>query len=163
MPPLYELAEAIRGVLARLDDIDGELPPGLSTDLDALQMAFEEKAENICRYRVGLCAAAEGIDAEIRRLTAMRDGHIRRAEWLKSYLFAAMQSLGLERLDTKLFKLWIQKNGRPTIECAGSDSPEGYQRVVVSFDGEKAYEDWKAGKPLPPEIVVREGYHLRIK
>lgn len=163
MPALYEIAEAIRGVLVRLDDTDGELPPGLATDLDALQLALEEKAENICRYRVGLCAAAEGIDAEIRRLTAMRDGCTRRAEWLRSYLFDAMQSLGLERMDTKLFKLWIQKNGRPTIECAGVDCPEGYQRVVVSFDAEKAYEDWKAGKPLPPGIVVREGYHLRIK
>ena len=69
MPALYEIAEAIRGVLTRLDKNDGELPVDLAADLDALEMAFEEKAENICRYRVGLCAAADGIDAEIRRLT----------------------------------------------------------------------------------------------
>jgi hypothetical protein len=163
MPALYELADAIRGVLAQLDETDGELPPDLAATLNTLEMKFEEKAENVCRFRAGLCAAAEGIDAEIKRLSAMRDGYVRRAEWLKSYLFEAMQSLGLERVNTKLFKLWIQKNGRPTIECDGADYPEGYQRVVTSFDGQKAYEDWKAGKPLPPQVVVREGVHLRIK
>jgi hypothetical protein len=164
MPALYEIAKDIQAIMIRLDDGDGELSPEMAGSLDGLEMAFEAKVDNVLRYRAEMDAAANVIDAEIKRLTVLRDGYRRRAETLRSYVFRAMQALGLERVRCKLFSCWVQKNGRPSIELtAAAEVPDPYRKVTVSFDSQKCYEDWKAGLTLPDSVTVTEGYHLRIR
>ncbi len=168
MAALYEIASDIQQIMLSLEDAEGELTPEMAEKLDQLQMAFEEKVENVLRYRVGQVAAAEGIDREIQRLTALRNGYNRRADSLKAYVFRSMQALNIPRVVCRLFTVWIQKNGRPCIELAAAadglpDIPEPYRRVTVTFDSQKAYEDWKAGTPLPKCITVIDGFHLRVK
>jgi hypothetical protein len=164
MPALYEIAKDIQLLMLRLEDGDGEMSPELAESLDGLEMAFEAKVDNVLRYRAEMDANANVIDAEIQRLTALRDGYKRRAETLKRYVFQTMQSLGVDRVQCKLFSCWVQKNGRPSIGlAAAAEIPETYRKVTVTFDSQKCYEDWKAGQTLPECVTVTEGYHLRIK
>lgn len=162
---LYEISNELTGILMRLNDFeDGEIPPDLAAALDANDMAFTDKADSVLRARVNYLANSEGLDVEIKRLTALRDEQKKRAEWLKNYVFDAMKHRGLQSLDTKLFKLWIQKN---SVASATLDDdtpiPEQFQKVKIEFDGDKARAEWKAGNPLPPGVHVVQGSHLRIK
>ena len=166
MPALYELTNAMRAACARLDETeaDGELPPDLAYDFDRLEMEFGEKVEAILKFRVGLTAEVEGIDTEIKRLTAMRDTVQRKADWLKGYVFREMQRSGATRVDGKLFKVWVQKNSRPSFTLeVGADIPAAYSKTTVSLDTQALYEAWKAGRTLPATVEVNEGSHLRIR
>ena len=164
---LYELSDELRSVLAAIGDAeDGEVSPDAEARLDAIAGNFADKVDGILRYRVGLVASAEGIDAEIKRLTALRDGYARREAWLKKYVETCMLATGQKKLDTKLFKLWIQANGRPSVTlAAGASIPEAYRRVKVveSLDSDAVLADMKAGKAIPPDVRVVHGSHLRIK
>jgi hypothetical protein len=167
MPPLYEITADIQAIMHRLEAADGELTADLAAELDGLQLAFEDKIENVLKYRAGQVAVIDGIDHEIRRLSNLRDGYIRRAESLWRYVFRSMQALGVTRIVGKLFTVWQQKNSRPSIEVyRGADGvediPAEYQKTTLRFDSEKAYDDWRGGKPLPPGVTVKEGYHLRV-
>ncbi len=163
---LYKLSEAYTGVMLRLDaNEDGEIPADLDADLDAIQDAIETKVENICRFRADLVAHAEAIDSEIKRLTAMRDGMTRRAEWLKQYVFTSMLGTGTQKLQTPLFKLWIQRNSQPSVTMAGETIPDEFKRekIVVELDRAKVLEAFDAGQELPSVLRVIHGSHLRIK
>ena len=189
---LYELSAALQAVSQLMEDAaddSGEIPPKVSERLDQLNWVFEDKVDAILRLMADLVARYVGIDSEIKRLMALRDGYHRRAEWLKSYVHECMDRTGIKKLDTKLFKVWIQKNGRPSVSLAeGKEIPEEFKRVSYSFDSQAAYERWKRLKQLeealeqtygvketsaileeidrlklPDSVVVKEGSHLRIK
>jgi hypothetical protein len=138
-------------------------------ELDNLQFNFDGKVDAVMKYRAGQLAAADGIRHEITRLEIRALAHEGRAESLKNYVLRTMQKLGVRRIDTGLFPCRIQKNSRPAIRVRAindvlGEIPADYRRTEtkVVFDGAKAYEDWKAGRPLPPEIEVIQGEHLRI-
>lgn len=189
---LYELSAefaAVSRMLEEAADDSGEIPSDVAERLDSMQWAFEDKVDAILRLRADFVAHAVGIEDEIKRLTALRDGYHRRAEWLKSYVHECMEKTGVKKLDTAIFKVWIQKNGRPSVSLAeGEEIPEEFKRVSYSFDSQAAYERWKRLKQLeealeqtetmketsaimeeidrlklPDSVVVKEGNHLRIK
>jgi hypothetical protein len=164
MPALYEIAKDIQAIMVHLEDGEGEMTPAMANALDGLEMALEAKVDNILRFRADMDAAANVVDAEIKRLTVLRDGYRRRADTLKRYVFRTMQALGLDHVRCKLFSCRVQKNSRPSFELtAAAEVPESYRKVTVSFDSQKCYEDWKAGLTLPDCITVTEGCHLRIQ
>lgn len=154
-PTLYEIAEDLRAALASLDDLandpattgDGEIPSSLADRLDALPGDFATKVDGVLRSRVNTLATAEGVEVELRRLGAMLKSLNNRAEWLRDYVFQCMLATGQQKLRTKLFNIWVQANGRPSITVVdGAEIPKEFRReeVVVSFDGDAAYRQWKA-------------------
>ena len=151
-PTLYELTSEFQDFVAELDrvsDKTGEIPEELAVKLDLIQGEFRDKIDAVLRVRVGLVAHAEGIDAEINRLSALRDGYARRADWLKSYVFACMLATGTQKIETKLFCAWVQKNGRPSVILRdGEEIPETFKRTRVEFDSTAAYESWREWKRL---------------
>jgi hypothetical protein len=101
---------------------------------------------------------------EADRLKARSRAAEKRASWLKNYMKACLGRVGLVKLKTTLFSVRIQNNGRPSIDLAeGASIPKPYLRTREEFDSEAAYQDWKAKKKLPPELIVTLGSHLRIR
>lgn len=141
---LYEISDALAAALTKLHGAeDGEIPDDLEAELDAIAEDFAAKVDGILRARVNLTAQAEGVDVEIKRLTALRDGYAARAAWLKDYVFRCMLATGQTRLDTRLFKIAVHKNSRPAITLQpNAEIPEDYTVVEKRFDGEKAYRTW---------------------
>lgn len=192
MKTLYQLTDQLSEVLTRIN-ADGEIPPGLMDELDAVSLDFTSKVDGVLRARVNCVAQVEGIDVEIKRLTALRDAAARRAEWLRNYVHRAMLATGQTKLTTALFRVWIQNNGRPSIKLADGEAvPPELAKVVVTttLDTEAAYERWRAWQAeyqaavdnvemdaataeehakraaeleLPSSVRVVEGSHLRIK
>lgn len=162
--PLYKITTEIQTILSKLEDGDGELTDDLAASLDSLEGAFEDKVENVLKYQASQAAAAGAVGKEICRLSSLQESYTRRADSLKDYVFRSMKSLGRDKVQGKLFTVWIQKNGRPSIELeADVDIPEYYKRTKVEFDSQLAYQEWKAGTPMPPGVKVTQGSHLRIK
>lgn len=154
---LYEIASEIAAIC------DGEeLPPDLEARLDSLAVDLDAKADACCRLIRENESEAKRFKDEAERLADIADGLASRATRLKAYVHQCLVLAGMRKLDTELFRLSICKNSRPSIRCEG-EIPEPYQRMVVSLDSQRAYEDWKNGVPLPAEIEVAQGEHLRIK
>ena len=159
---LYELADAYERIAEALIENGGELTPELSAELDAIEGAFEAKVERVALYVRNLLATAEAADAEAARLAALARTRRQGAEGLKGYLMAQLDRVEKPKVETPLVVVRIQKNSRPSIQWPDTQAiPEAYQRVTVSLDGQKVYQDWKAGT-LPSGFVVEQGRHLRI-
>jgi len=159
---LYQLADTYEQIAEALIENGGELTPELAADLDAIEGAFEAKVERVALYICNLLLTADAADAEAARLATLARTRRQGAEGLKGYLMAQLDRVEKPKVETPLVVVRIQKNSRPSIQWPDTlPIPEGYQRVTVSLDGQKAYADFKAGT-LPMGFIVDHGRHLRI-
>ncbi len=159
---LYELTGELREVLAALDfataaDGSGEIPADLESRLDSIVCDFSAKVDGVLRARVNFIALAEGIEVEVKRLAELQNSYFKRAEWLKQYVFTAMLATGQQKLDTKLFKLWIAKNSRPAVKLAdGAEAPAALRKVVTTLDSDAALAAWKEWRQIDAAARERE-------
>lgn len=96
---LYELNEALRSFEFQVDE-NGEL---LNADaLDALQLARDEKIENICLWVKNLAAEIEALKAEAKNLTERARAKENTAERLRRYLAANLNGEPFETARCKV-------------------------------------------------------------
>ena len=162
---LYELPEAIRQIEAQIIDADGELTPELEAELDALEGAFEAKAEYLALLAREAKAEAASVKQEEDRLRAWRTAAENRERRIKDYLHTCMVRANIDKVDGQRAKVALQRNGRPSITWTGGEDaiPNEFRRVSVSVDGSRAYDEWKAGATLPDGFEVEVGTHVRIR
>lgn len=87
---LYQIKEEIEQAINECVDFEtGEITnPEL---LDSLNMALNEKRENIALYIKNLVADSKAIDEEIKNLTARKKSINNKIDWLKQYLANDLQ------------------------------------------------------------------------
>ncbi len=133
-------------------------------ELEALQMAREDKLENVALWVKDLNAEAAAIKNEEAALKARRQSAEKKAESLKGYLAYALG--GAERFKTS--KVAISWRKSETVELLeGVDPvtlPLEYQRVKVSVEPDKSKlkDALKAGEEIPGVELV-EKQNLQIK
>lgn len=158
---LYELSaewEALAVELADAEEITDEMEQRL-TQLDG---DIREKVQAICCLVRRFTLEAKAASEEASRLTHLASHRHATAEKLKDYLEDHLQRMGLQRIETDLFKVRVQRNSVPTIRWTGDgDIPEPFRRVATSLNGTAILEAWKAGK-LPEGFTAEIGTHLRI-
>jgi hypothetical protein len=165
---LYEISGQLGAILAMLDaeGDSGELPDGIDAELDRLEIAFVNKVHGCCAVLRNHETRALAIQSEIDRLSALRDTAERKAIWLRRYIKDAMDRTGQSLVMTPLFTVRVQANSRPQIRLRdGADIPEPFRRIVparIEFDKEAAYQAWKDGSAIGPDVEIVEGAHLRI-
>lgn len=168
---LYDIPEAIREIEAKIIEAEGELTPEIEAELDALEGAFDRKAEYIAVLSREAKAEATAVKQEEDRLRARRTAAENRERRLKDYLHACMTRLGVLKVDGERVKVAVQTNGRPSIEWMGEPDaiPEPFRRVTVGVDGVAAYDAWRAAPEnerataLPEGFRVEVGTHVRIR
>jgi len=114
MAKLYELTDAYRAAFAEIEAADGEVTYEMETRLDDLDDAWQEKCQNCGKMYRNLCAEADALKAEERRLYDRRKGLERQAERLKNYVHHQMIMMGERSMKTPLFTFSIRK-GRPVV------------------------------------------------
>jgi len=163
---LYEISAAYRAALSELESLDGdgEIPPALDQRLSALAGSLEEKIDNTCRYRAELLSQAAAAKAESDRLAALARSMGNAAERLRGYLQSQLEACGVRELQTQTpFRLKILPCSQPSAKLAeGAAIPKEYLRTKEEFDAQKALADYKDGKALPAEVVVKRGSYLKI-
>lgn len=161
---LWEISDALQEIGERIAEGGGELTPELEAELDAMEGAFEEKVERIALYIRECEANAIAVAVEEDRLAKLKRHFDAKSVGLKGYLQAYLQRTGRTSLKTSRTRVWMQKNGRPSIRYVGDISalPADYVRIKREVDTQFAYVEHKAGAKLPEGFVVTEGTHLRI-
>ena len=108
---LYQLEAEQSRILNLIEDADGEITPEAGALLDANEIELASKADGYCQLIRHFQVSAEIRENEAKRLRDLSAADDKIADTLKGRLKAAMERMGMKKLDTKLFKLAIQANG----------------------------------------------------
>lgn len=149
-----------------LDSESGEIDPVLDGLWDELQGSIKDKVESYCHVirEFELLAKARAEEAE--RIQALADSDQAKAKSLKAKLLYIFGLQGVDKLETKSFRLSVcQNGGSQPIEVVVpvEELPEACRKVEVRADMEKIRELVKSGVPINGVNVLPRGQHLRIK
>lgn len=111
---LYEINQAIADVIETGYSIDEDTGEVLfdEADLNALNMAFNDKLEACALYTKGLEAEAEAIKAEEKRLAERRRRLERRSERMRGYILRHLAEVPDRKLSTARCELRTRKSQR---------------------------------------------------
>ena len=160
---LYEINQELLACLEleNGDIINTETGEVLSTDaLDALEMARDEKIENIACQVKNLDAEAEAIKAEMGRLMERRKKAERKSAWLRDYLTENLhaakfrsarceikftKSHPLEIADESAFRVW-----------AATHHPEMLRIKEPEIDKNEVKKAIKDGEEIPGATLAEK-------
>ena len=85
-------------------------------ELDGLTMQREEKLENLALFYKNLSAEAEALKTEKMRLAARQEAAEKKAEGIKKYIAASMDSAGGEKIKTSKVAIGWRKSESVQVE-----------------------------------------------
>lgn len=161
---LYEISAEFRAIADELEELGGEAPPELLARLDAAEGDLEAKVAGIVAIIREKKVEAEAIDAEAKRLKDKANAAKNGAESLSNYLMLHLKAIGITgKIKTPIATVGIQKASRPSIRWTKEGSiPDGYQRIKIELDGERAYKEYREGT-LPEGFDVKFSEFLSIR
>ena len=154
---LYEIAEAIH----KIEELD-EDEQALTEYLDSAKMQLKDKAENVVKFRQGLIMSADAVGGEIKRLTELQNGLLRRSDNIKRYIAHVMDFNAIEKIETTIAKIYFIKS--KTVDIVDETLiPKEYIKVkeVQSIDKMAIKRDSK-DKAIPG-VQITEHKNLQIK
>lgn len=130
---LYEIKQQ----LIELNELveQGELPvQAIQDTFEALEGEFNDKAISCVHYLQNLNSEVDSIDAEIKRLTAMKKARQNAVSQFKEYMRVNMTQAGIDKIECPLFKITLSKP-RKVVSVSDIDLlPEQFKRVKVEPD-----------------------------
>lgn len=165
MATLYELTGNYLILADMLDDPDAD-PITVMDTMDAIEGELDEKAENYGRIIRNLEAEAEAIRAEVDRLSRRRKTIDNNIDSLKKRLQMAMELTNRPKIDTPLFKFYIQKNAPSVVVDLDDlqDMPMEYLTYHEPTVNKAAIKDaLKAGLDLRGIAHLEQSQSLRIR
>ena len=158
---LYEITrEALE--LASLLETD-ELTPELEAALIINQDQLQSKAGNYAKVITNIQSDSDAIDAEIKRLKAMKDTKDRAVNRLKEALREAMMVSGIDKIESPLFKLSLRRSEAVEVDVVEA-LPNDFvtRKVVVTADKVSIKEAIKRGENITGARII-ENFSLQIK
>lgn len=158
---LYEITrEALE--LASLLETD-ELTPELEAALHINQFQLQEKAANYAKVIANIQSDSDAIDAEIKRLKAMKETKDRAVNRLKEALREAMMVSGIDKIESPLFKLSLRRSEAVEVDVVEA-LPNDFvtRKVVVTADKVSIKEAIKRGENITGARII-ENFNLQIK
>lgn len=158
---LYEITREAMELASLLET--EELTPELEQALIINQDQLQAKANNYAKVIVNIQSDADAIDAEIKRLKAMKESKERAITRLKESVKNAMLVSSIEKIESPLFKLSIRKS-----EAVEVDMLEGLPsefiniKNVVTPDKIAIKEAIKRGEFVLGARLV-DNFNLQIK
>lgn len=141
---LYEINEQIqKAIELGFDPETGEILD--SSALEALEIARDEKVENICLYIKDLNAEAKAIAEEAKTLTARKNHAEKKAESLRNYL---QMMLAGEKFKTSRCSVSYRKTTAVLITDEAA-LPEDMVRVTIEPNKTAIKDAIKTGKTVP--------------
>lgn len=161
---LYELGDEMRAVHQLIADADGEMPPEVELQLDALQGQVEAKVNGLLALYKDEMSDGDALMKEAQALQERARVKINNANRLKAWLLNQLTAMGLKKVETLSGRVIVCKNSRPSIHFLGDVRflPPQWTRTTVVLDTQAVYEHWKEFGQLPSDFAVEEGVHLRI-
>jgi len=157
---LYEISNDLKAFIDAYEA--GEIPEDAYADtLNAIELAFEDKADDIAKAITNINSDISALQTEIKRLQELqkiRENHVKN---LKNYLYEQMKAIGKTKFSTPLFNFSICKNGGlQPLEITG-DVPSEYCDLVPN--NTLIRTAITEGKKIEFARLLERGEHLRIK
>lgn len=158
---LYEITREAQELafLLETDELTPELEAALLINQDQLQV----KAGNYAKVIANIQSDSDSIEAEIKRLKAMKDTKDRSISRLKEALRDAMLVSGIDKIESSLFKLSLRRSEAVEVDVVEA-LPNAFQNVknVVTADKVAIKEAIKRGENVMGARII-ENYNLQIK
>ena len=158
---LYELTAEAQMIASLLET--EELTPELEAMLIINQQELTQKSIDYVKVIRNKEADSNAIEAEIKRLKAMKDANDRVTDRMKLMVKNSMMTSGIDKIESSLFKLSLRRS--EAVEVVNIDQlPESLTVVkkTVSADKVKIKEQIKNGIPVEGAVLV-ENFNLQIK
>jgi hypothetical protein len=158
---LYEITNEAQYLAALLET--EELTPELEAELLINQEQLQTKAINYAKVISNYQGESDAIDAEIKRLKAMKESRDKKVTWLTDSLKKAMMVSGIEKIDSPLFKLSLRRSEAVEVEVPEA-LPVDYQvrKVMITADKVAIKKAIKEGYAITGARLV-ENFNLQIK
>lgn len=163
---LYAICDQIAQAISKGFEVDEETGEVLAdiSELESLQIAEEEKLENIICYRKNLLAEADAIKAEETELNKRRKSKEAKANRLDQYIALCMKTSGRNHFESPRCKASFR-----TSKCVEIDekaffgsAPSQYVRVKREADKKAIREALQEGIPVVgASLVEKDGLVIK--
>jgi hypothetical protein len=158
---LYEITREAQELASLLET--EELTPELEAALVINQDQLQAKAGNYAKVITNIQSDSDSIDAEIKRLKAMKETKDRSLNRLKDALREAMLVSGIDKIESSLFKLSLRRSESVEVDVVESLSSEFINiKNVVTADKVAIKEAIKRGENITGARII-ENFNLQIK
>ena len=156
---LYELNESFQNIQSLIE----EGQEGLEDTLESIELAIEEKLENVGKVIRNLEGEATKFKEEEKRLADRRRSLENNIKYLKQYAENSMLVTGDKKIKAGLFTFALQKNPPSVSVFNDVIVPKKYYIPVdPKLDKTKIKEDLKNGESIPG-VELKQGESLRIR
>jgi hypothetical protein len=158
---LYQLTQEAQYLAALLET--EELTPELEAELLINQEQLQTKGINYAKVIANYQSEADQIDAEIKRLKAMKESRDKKVTWLTESLKKAMLVSGIEKIESPLFKISLRRSEAVEVEIPEA-LPVDWQvkKVTITADKVAIKKAIKEGYSITGARLV-ENFNLSIK
>jgi hypothetical protein len=158
---LYEITHEAQYLAALLET--EELTPELEELLVINQEQLQAKAGNYAKVIANIQGDSDAIDAEIKRLKAMKESKDRAVTRLKDALKNAMMVSGIDKIESPLFKLSLRRSEAVEVEVPEA-LPIDWQvkKVTITADKVAIKQAIKEGNAITGARII-ENFSLQIK
>ena len=158
---LYEITHEAQYLAALLET--EELTPELEEMLVINQEQLQAKAGNYAKVIANIQGDSDAIDAEIKRLKAMKESKDRAVTRLKDAVKNAMMVSGIEKIESPLFKLSLRRSESVEVEVPEA-LPIDWQvkKVTITADKVAIKQAIKEGYAITGARII-ENFSLQIK
>lgn len=161
MANLYELTNDFKIIQAMIED--GQ--EGLEDTLESIELAIEDKLENIGKVIRNLEGETAALKAEEKRLAEKRKSIENNIKRLKQYAEDSLRTTGERKVKTRLFTFTIQKNPPSVVVDDEKLIPKRYYiEQEPKLDKRKLINELKEmnAEEMPGvRLVQKEGLRIR--
>lgn len=161
----------ITGELEALDELiaaaGGEITPEVEAMLATLEGDLTAKVERIALFARDSELDADKAGAEKDRYAERETTYRNRERRLRALLLTVLEHHGRDKMQTHRATV-VRVRGQVTYRWAGDTYeaiPDGFRRQkppVYSLDVDAVKRALAEGKPIPPEVVSGQSFHVRI-
>jgi hypothetical protein len=158
---LYQITQEAQYLAALLET--EELTPELEAELLINQEQLQSKGINYAKVIANYQSESDQIDAEIKRLKAMKESRDKKVTWLTESLKKAMLVSGIEKIESPLFKISLRRSEAVEVEIPEA-LPVDWQvkKVTITADKVAIKKAIKEGYSITGARLV-ENFNLQIK
>jgi hypothetical protein len=158
---LYQITQEAQYLAALLET--EELTPELEAELLINQEQLQSKGINYAKVISNYQSESDQIDAEIKRLKALKESRDKKVTWLTESLKNAMLVSGIEKIDSPLFKISLRRSEAVEVEVPEA-LPVDWQvkKVTITADKVAIKKAIKEGYSITGARLV-ENFNLSIK
>lgn len=158
---LYEITREAQELASLLET--EELTPEIEAALVINQDQLQNKAGNYAKVITNIQSDSDAIDAEIKRLKAMKETKDRALNRLKEALREAMLVSGLDKIESSLFKLSLRRSEAVEVDVVDALPSEFINiKNVVTADKVAIKEAIKRGENITGARII-ENFNIQIK